>query len=240
MTEITDWLYNEFNQIGKDYASPDEVAVYDSSHARFRDTVAESEEILDLLDVSAGDTLLDIGCGTGVFAIQAGRRGLAVTALDISDAMLVYAQARAKEVGITNIHFARGGFLSLPENVSHLDYVTTSFSFHHLPDFWKLIALQNLHTVLSPAGRLFIQDVVIEEDACVSNINAFVDSQTEQGGDFLRLDAIEHFRDEYSTFTWVLEQMLERAGFNIESTETSHGVISRYVCSKNSRHPDIG
>lgn len=235
MTDITDWQYNEFTQVGKDYASPDEVAVYDSSHARFRDAVAESEEILDLLGVSAAQSLLDIGCGTGVFAQQAARRGLIVTALDISDAMLTHAQNRVKESGLANIRFVKGGFLNLPENIGDLDYVTTSFSFHHLPDFWKLVALRNLYSILSPTGKLFIQDVVIDEHDCIANINAFIDSQAGLGGDFLRLDAIEHFRDEYSTLTWVLEQMLERAGFQIESKVSFHGLISRYVCSKTTR-----
>jgi len=234
MTNMAEWQYNEFVQVGKDYASPEEVAVYDSSHARFRDTLAESEEILDLLDVSAGESLLDIGSGTGVFAQQVARRGLVVTALDISEAILAYAKTRAEESGMMGIRFVKGGFLNLPDGITSLDYVTSSFSFHHLPDFWKLIALQRLNAILSPAGKLFIQDVVIDEADCITNINAFIDTQAKAGGDFLRFDAIEHFRDEYSTYTWVLEQMLERAGFHVESKDSHHGLISRYVCSKRS------
>lgn len=236
MTDISDWIYNEFKQVGKDYASPEEVALYDASHAKFRDIVAESEEILDLLAVSAGETLLDVGCGTGVFAIQAARRGLQVTALDISQAMLSYAQTKAENEGVAGIRFLEGGFLNLPDDLLTPDYVTTSFSFHHLPDFWKLIALQRLYSMLAPAGKLFIQDVVIEESHCIANINAFIETQTRLGGDFLRMDAIEHFRDEYSTYTWVLEQMLERAGFRIESRESFIGLVSRYVCSRSADH----
>jgi len=36
------WQYDEFKQVGKDFGSPMEVEVYDSSHADFRDLEAES------------------------------------------------------------------------------------------------------------------------------------------------------------------------------------------------------
>ncbi|WP_299484587.1 methyltransferase domain-containing protein [Acaryochloris sp. IP29b_bin.137] len=116
MTSTSDWIHDEFKQVGKDYGSSEEVALYDSSHAKFRDVVAESEEILDSLSVSAGQSLVDIGCGTGIFAIQAAKRGLAVTALDISDAMLSCAKSKADEEGVIGIRFLKGGFLNLPES----------------------------------------------------------------------------------------------------------------------------
>lgn len=35
-------------------------------------------------------------------------------------------------------------------------------------------------------------------------------------GDWVRADIEEHVRDEHSTYTWLLEPMIERAGFRIE------------------------
>ncbi len=231
-TNIKDWQYNEFHQIGKDYASPAEVAAYDASHAKFRDVAAENEKILDAIAVKPGQSLVDIGCGTGTFSIAAAKRGLTVFAVDVSDAMLAFAKTKAAEANVENIHFLKGGFLNLPPEIVAPDFIVTSFSFHHLPDFWKLIALKKMHAILSPAGKLFMQDVVIEEEHCIENINAFVDAQAAQGGDFLRNDAIEHFQDEYSTYSWVLEEMFSRAGFSIESKEFSGGLIAQYICGK--------
>jgi hypothetical protein len=58
------WQYDEFKQVGRDYGSPMEVEVYDSSHGDFRDLEAESNEVLDSLAVKAGYVLIDFGSGT--------------------------------------------------------------------------------------------------------------------------------------------------------------------------------
>jgi putative AdoMet-dependent methyltransferase len=68
MTPPPSWLYNEFQQVGKDYGSQAEVDVYDTSHADFRDIEAESRQVLDTLALQPTDTLIDFGSGTGVFA----------------------------------------------------------------------------------------------------------------------------------------------------------------------------
>ena len=232
MINLKDWLYNEFTQTGKDYSSKEEVALYDESHAKFRDAHKESNEILSRLAVKPGQSLIDFGCGTGVFAIEAAKRGLKVFAVDVSSAMLAYAQSKAIESGVDSIIFIEGGFLTYQHESGPVDYVTTSFCFHHLPDYWKAIALKNIYNILKEKGRLFIQDVVIEEANSIENINAFIESQEELGGEFLRVDAIEHFRDEFSTYDWIVEGMLERAGFTVVAKESIESLIGRYVCGK--------
>lgn len=42
--------------------------------------------------------------------------------------------------------------------------------------------------------------------------------------------AEDHVRDEHSTFTWLLEPMLERAGFTIEQAQhTDDGIFAHYL-----------
>lgn len=135
------WQYDEFKQVGKDYGSPMEVEVYDSSHADFRDLEAESNEVLDSLAIRPGDVLIDFGSGTGTFAIQAARRCARVYAVDVSAAMLDYAKAKAAGAGTSNIFFSLGGFLTYEHPDQPVDAIVTTFAFHHLPDFWKGIAL---------------------------------------------------------------------------------------------------
>jgi hypothetical protein len=51
-----------------------------------------------------------------------------------------------------------------------------------------------------------------------------------------RLDpgrAAEHVRDEHSTFTWLLEPMIELAGFElVDATYSASGMLAQYLCKK--------
>ena len=44
-----------------------------------------------------------------------------------------------------------------------------------------------------------------------------------------RAELEEHVRDEHSTYTWLLEPMLERTGFVIEDAAYEDGIVARYV-----------
>jgi hypothetical protein len=49
-------------------------------------------------------------------------------------------------------------------------------------------------------------------------------------GEWSRAELEEHVRDEHSTFTWLLEPMIRRAGFEIEeSVGSDDGIFARYV-----------
>ena len=70
-----------------------------------------------------------------------------------------------------------------------------------------------------------------------------VDTEARQGSVEVTIDATsvdtgldkleEHVRDEHSTFTWLLEPMIEKAGFEIEQAEYSDdGILASYLCRK--------
>lgn len=227
------WQYDEFQQVGKDYTSPDEVAVYDETHAQFRDVQAEADRILALLGAEAGQLLLDFGCGTGAFPIEAARRGLNVKAIDVSPPMLDYARSRAEAAGsdiAARIEFIHAGFLTYEHHGPAVDFITTTFSFHHLPDFWKGIALPRLHDMLRPGGTLYLHDVVLQESGALEAIDELIAQQTERGGDFLKDDAEGHFREEFSTYDWVMDGLFQRAGFHINRKDLAQGVLATYLC----------
>jgi len=49
-------------------------------------------------------------------------------------------------------------------------------------------------------------------------------------GEWSRAEYEEHVRDEHSTFTWLLEPMIHRAGFEIEEAHRSDdGIFARYL-----------
>ncbi|KAF0093144.1 MAG: methylase [Puniceicoccaceae bacterium 5H] len=224
------WCYDEFKQIGKDYGSAEEVDVYDSSHADFRDIRAEAESVLDRLELQPEDVVIDFGAGTGTFAIAAANRCAEVYAIDVSRTMLDHAREKAVEAGAANITFVHRGFLTYEHAGPPAAAIATTFALHHLPDFWKGIALQRLHAMLKPGGKLYLHDVVLPEQRPLEQIASFVQEQAAAGGDFLRDDAEGHFRDEFSTYDWIMEGLLERAGFRVEAVDYRGGVMGTYWC----------
>jgi len=59
---------------------------------------------------------------------------------------------------------------------------------------------------------------------------ATLPAEAASDGEWVRADVEEHVRDEHSTFTWLLEPMIERSGFKIEdATYTADGIFGEYV-----------
>lgn len=233
MNQGNTWQYDEFKQVGTDYGSKAEVEIYDASHADFRDIEAESIKVLDALEIGSGTTLIDFGSGTGTFAIQAACRCARVYAVDVSQAMIDCAAVKAVTAGAANIEFHLAGFLTYEHDAAPVDAVVTTFAFHHLPDFWKGIALKRIKGMLKPGGVLYLHDVVMEETAALENIAAFIDKMATAGGKLLQEDCERHFKDEYSTYDWVMDSLLERAGFTIKSKQMEDGVLGTYICIRN-------
>jgi SAM-dependent methyltransferase len=63
-------------------------------------TSAEVDFFLSLFPLTAGATILDVGCGTGRHSIELAKRGFRVTGLDLSDKMLEVARRDAEEAGV--------------------------------------------------------------------------------------------------------------------------------------------
>jgi SAM-dependent methyltransferase len=63
-------------------------------------TVAEVGFFLSLFPLSRGDSVLDVGCGTGRHSIELARRGFQVTGVDQSEGMLAVARRNAAAVGV--------------------------------------------------------------------------------------------------------------------------------------------
>jgi ubiquinone/menaquinone biosynthesis C-methylase UbiE len=170
--------------------------------------------------------------GTGTFAIQAALRCEKVYAVDVSQAMIDYAKTKAERAGVSNIVFCHCGFLNFEHDDLSPDFITTTFAFYHLPDFWKGIALHRIYDLLKPGGQFFIHDGIIKKHNAIENIASLIEKLAEAGGDFLQHDAEGHFREEYSTYDWIMDELLSRAGFKIKSKHVQDGVIGTYYCTK--------
>ncbi len=232
MKKIRSWEYDEFKQVGIDYENREAVEAYDSRHAQFRDVEAECKSILDALSVTSQSVVIELGTGTGAFAIQAAKRCASVYAVDVSELMLEFARYKADKAGLENIAFCHAGFLTYEHNGTLADALVTSMAFHHLPDFWKGIALARMNGMLRPGGLLYIHDVIFEQDSAEANISRWIDYLGETAGTQLSDEVATHVREEFSTFDWIIEGLLKRTGFKILSRELIAGVTGTYLCKK--------
>lgn len=122
--------------------------------------------------INEGDTVLDIGCGSGTDAILAalltGPDGR-VIALDMTAAMREKCLANAARAGVTNVEVLEGNAEEIPLPDNCVDAVTTNGVINLVPE--KEEAIREIHRVLVPGGRLQISDIVVRElpsEACRS------------------------------------------------------------------------
>lgn len=226
------WQYDEFRQVGVDYEDPSEVEVYDARHAKFRDVDAECASILDAIGVTPQSVVVEIGTGTGAFAIHAARCCAHVYAVDVSTFMLEATRSKADRAELQNITTCHAGFLTYDHQGLPADAIVTSMAFHHLPDFWKGIALDRMNQMLKPGGLLYIHDVIFAKDDVATNISRWIDKLGSIGGQQLGEEVATHIREEFSTFDWIMDGLLERSGFRVLSKNMEEGVIGTYLCEK--------
>ncbi|MHC4633527.1 MAG: class I SAM-dependent methyltransferase [Planctomycetota bacterium] len=228
------WQYDESRACGVNYNSIIQAWIYDRGHQKFRDYKKESKQIISLLGLKAEQTVIDMGCGTGAFAVNAAEHCRKVYAVDVSKAMLSCARRKARKARLNNIQFENGGFLTYKHKAEPADAIVSTMSLHHLPDFWKLIGLRRLAKMLKTNGKLFIFDLVFAFDPAKykSCLSKWVASAGEKAGYRFEVEAQIHLREEYSTFDWVMEGLLERAGFKIQKAEYKEDLMATYLCVK--------
>ncbi|MGE0120372.1 MAG: class I SAM-dependent methyltransferase [Dongiaceae bacterium] len=227
-----DWFYDDLRQVGIDFADAGQVATYDD---RQNDDPAADRALLDRIGVEPTHHVADIGCGTGLLACEAARRSACVHAVDVSAAMLARTEARAAAAGLTNIRPVQAGFLSFDPGPRTLDLVTTKFAFHHLPDFWKAMALVRVNRMLKPGGRLFLRDVVFSfaPAEAPQAIEGWIGWMLANTG-YPRAEVATHVREEHSTFAWIVECLLERTGFRLLWSDIGGPTYADYFAEKNS------
>ncbi len=232
-SDMRDWFYDEFQQIGVDYSKIENTDNYDEQMESFRDYDMEAKELVDKLGVVSKEAVaVDFGCGTGAFSIHAAKHFKKVYAVDISKEMLDIASSKAKKCNIENIEFVNSGFLNFSIN-EKVDLINTKWAFHHLPDFWKQAALLNMNNILKLNGALFLSDVVFKFDADYEKkIELLINKIGKDHSDNFASETKVHIRDEYSTFDWIIKGMLERAGFEIKKANIENVLQSEYFCRK--------
>lgn len=231
---MKDWMYDEFRQVGVDYSKEEKAGEYDAEMESFRDYDNEVLEFIEKLKISNPKDLIviDIGCGTGAFSIHAAKYFKKVYAVDVSKEMLKIASEKSTAADIANIEFVNSGILQFqpPEKA---DIVYTKWVLHHLPDFWKQAGLLNMNNMLKPGGILYLFDFIFKFDPHYeSSIDKLIEDSSNEFGEEFANEIKVHIKDEYSTFDWVIQGIIERAGFRIEASNSDSVLMSEYLCRK--------
>jgi ubiquinone/menaquinone biosynthesis C-methylase UbiE len=227
------WLLDELAHAGPEHLDPGFVAGFDRKQG-YPD-VTEDIEVLRGHGLTEKSTVVDLGAGTGRLALAAAREFGRVVAVDVSPAMLGVIGERATAAGLSNLEYARAGFLSYQHSGPPADGVLTRHALHQLPDFWKAVALDRIAKILRPGGVLRMHDLIYDfapAEAGEVFGRWFAGAATDPALGYTSEDYAEHIRTEHSTFRWLFEPMLAAAGFEIVTAAYRGSVYGAYTCVK--------
>lgn len=112
------WYFDELAHAGPEHRDPADVAGYDRKAAT---DPAEDVALMRGLGLGDASVVVDLGAGTGTFALAALR-------------------AKVERPGLRNVTCERAGFLSYEQHGAPADLVYSHHARRHLPDFWKALA----------------------------------------------------------------------------------------------------
>jgi ubiquinone/menaquinone biosynthesis C-methylase UbiE len=161
---------------------------------------APHDAVIDELRRNACESVLDVGCGTGILAARLRRElpGARVVGCDFSRGMLGHARARTRRTA-----WVCGDACRLPFRAGSFDAVVSTEAFHWFPD--QRAALAEFRRLLRPGGLLLL---------------ALVNPRLAVTGRFLALAS----RVLGEPFVWrtrsEMRRMIAAAGFRVESQHT--------------------
>ena len=147
-----EWLDSTMTYSSALYTTPD-LTLEQAQRAKY-------QRILDELQVQAGQTVLEIGCGWGGFAEMAAESGCKVHGITLSSEQLAWAQQRLE-------HFGEQTVLKL-RDYRHLegtyDHIVSIEMFEAVGEQYWETYIQTLQRHLKPGGRAVLQIITIGDD----------------------------------------------------------------------------
>lgn len=176
-----------------------------------------SRMVVELAKVKPGDTVLDVGCGSGNLTLTAkntaGAKG-AVYGIDAAPEMIEVARKKARRANL-NVTFDVGLVEKIPYPDATFDVVINRLMIHHLPDDLKRQAFAEILRVLKPGGLLLIADFTPPTNPVLNHFfSALIGPQMMQ------------------TNIGIIPAMLTTAGFVEVVAGTTHSAFLGFVSGK--------
>jgi ubiquinone/menaquinone biosynthesis C-methylase UbiE len=166
---LSNWQRQEYAAVWNSLAGSMNDAAMAATGATSEDGLQSSamesvRNLLELACISAGDDVLEIGCGVGRIAKEIAPLCRSWAGADISANMLAHASARLKNLENTRlIHLKSIGLNDLEENSFDVVYATNMLAHLDEMDRWRYV--QEAFRVLRPRGRIFIDNMDMESEA---------------------------------------------------------------------------
>ena len=227
------WALDEVAHAGPEHLQRDYAAAFDAKSGTDFDEVVND---LVGLGLDATSTIVDLGAGTGAFAIAAASVARQVIAggcfachgrVDAESGRRSRAQECQRRPGGPHLLRSRGRAGGI---------VHSRNTFHQVPDFWKVMALRKVHQILRSGGILHLQDLVFSFplEATEARVASWMDDAADDpASGWTAAEYATHLREEFSTFTWILEVMLTQTGFEVlDSWFSESGIYGGYDCRR--------
>jgi ubiquinone/menaquinone biosynthesis C-methylase UbiE len=128
-------------------------------------TLGRERKLRDLTvkwaQVGPGDSVLEVGCGTGSLTLAAKRQtgpSGSVCGIDVLPGMIEQSRRKAAEAG-AEIDFRLGSINAIPHADDHFDVVLCSFMIFHTSELVRRQGIAEIRRVLKPGGRLMVIDL---------------------------------------------------------------------------------
>lgn len=170
-------------------------------------------KILDMLNAKDGETILDVGSGTGTLLLLASSALPHSKLIGVDPDRRALAIALSKFKGVTSqIILHETSAEKLPLQNESIDACVSTLAFHHLPRQIKLATIQEIYRALKPGGKFLLVDFG-KPISFLSRILLFVGSFVD-GRDNLR-----------ANLEGILPTYLEQTGFSVsEIAKPYHGI----------------
>lgn len=166
------------------------------------------ELVCQKINLKAGEKMLDLGCGWGTLAVHAATKGAKVTGLTLGRNQTEHGMKRAEAAGVPeNVRILCMDYRDLP--VERYNKITCLEMSEHVGVLRYATFLKQVYELLEDDGTFFLQ---------IAGLRRAWQLEDLQWGLFMAKYVFPG-ADASMPLNWVIEQ-LERAGFEVQSTET--------------------
>ncbi|MDQ0916416.1 class I SAM-dependent methyltransferase [Paenibacillus sp. V4I5] len=195
-----------------------------------KNTISEVDFVIEVLKLSEGSNILDVGCGTGRHSIELAKRGYKVTGVDISSGMLLEAKKMASEANV-NVEWIHCDAVKYSPTKSFDAVICLCEGAFGLvgrdeePVEHDLAILKNISDALEPTGHFVLTTL-----NAYSKIRKLTQENVDSGR-FNPITMVEHYMDEWDLpegrkqvevkerryLPFELKQMFSQVGLKVEN-----------------------